>query len=222
MHFNVTVDGLDTIQPEFNALAGEISGKIPAALQYVGAEMKANLQTHIRLDWYDKYSPLAYERRTDNSQLGTPLGADENISVIVSGNTLNFVYLPSGEWHDEKGNDDWHVRDYDELIVWLQHNHDAVQEKEKSSSEEKGASKVESFIIPARPFWNYFVREQKEGGIIAAFRKGMKPYAVVSEAGNPDVIFSSNESFLEADEGAFSYRPYEGLKVTDFDDELPL
>lgn len=186
--FNVTVTGLGTIDSDVTAEIKDISAKIPPALQYIGSEMTANLQKHIKEDWYTPWRPDAYERRTDNPSLGTPLGSTENMHIAVAGPThdqrLTFTYLPTGEHAEEK----WHQRDGDELIKWIQH----------------GAGD-----IPARPFWNNFVSEQ-EHAVITNLEHAMRPYKML----NTDTRLDLSDSYVEGQIFMFG----NGLSSDDLDD----
>ena len=168
-----TVSGLETIDEDFNSEMKKIQGGIPQALQYVGSEMIVNLQKHIFKDWYKKYKPAEYQRRTDDISLGTPLGGEANMDVSVNKDKLEFTYEPTGE----HANEIWNTREGDDLIEFLQVGWDG---------------------IPARPVWNNFVREQLNEGIMKSFIKGMSPYVkVIPEGIEKDVVFDENESMLE-------------------------
>ena len=171
--FKVTVSGLETIDEDFELESRKIEKAFPQALQYVGSEMIVSLQKHIFEDWYKQYTPKVYERRTDNISLGTPLGAEANMDVQVNNNTLDFTYEPTGE----HANETYHTRDGDTLIEFLQ---------------------VGAEGIPPRPFWNQFVEEQANSGIIDAFIKRMSPFAtVIPEGVGKDVVFDGGESMLQ-------------------------
>lgn len=158
--FNVTISGLDTLEKDFADEIFKIEKKIPDALQTVGDQMIANLQTHITNEWYHGYKPKAYKRRSDDSSLGTPLGSEDYMDAkVIGGNTLDFVYLPKGD-HKNKA---WHRRDDDELIESIQ----------------TGSLKGDP---PPRNFWNSFLYDQERVGIINAFISGMAPdYVVIPE-----------------------------------------
>lgn len=171
--FKVTVSGIETIDEDFELESRKIQAGIPQALNYVGSEMIVSLQKHIFEDWYEKYTPSVYERRTDDTSLGTPLGAEGNMDVFVDKDKMEFSYEPTGE-HAKQS---FHTRDGDRLIEFLQ---------------------VGNKYMPPRPFWNLFVEEQKNRGIMEAFIKGMSPFAtVIPEGFGKDVIFEGNESMLE-------------------------
>ncbi len=174
IHFSVS--GLDSVSSDFETEKKFIEKQIPVALDMVGAEMKANLQTHIMDDWYHRYSPKQYKRRTDLAALGTALGDEKNMTVERRGQFLYFDYSPTGEHQ----NDAWHDRDGDELIAWIQ----------QGSGE-----------IPPRPFWNNFLEEQKNGGIIGSFIGGMGEIPVIEEGGDSDVLFDGAEGELENSSG---------------------
>ncbi len=88
------------------------------------------------------------------------------ITQIVGNNTntLRFQYLPDGKHKDLAGEQ---VRNGNELIEWIQNGHEE---------------------IPPRPFWNNFVSEMEQGGIIDAFITGMLPFNITRD---------SSDSFID-------------------------
>lgn len=175
--FNVTIEGIESIQQDLNTETTQIYQAIPTALQQVGSDMIATLQKHINDEWYHRYTPRSYKRRTDNPALGTPLGSESNMAYSVSGASLDFTYIPTGEHQ----NNSWHTRDGDDLI-------DSIQLGKLAGSP------------PPRPFWNSFVNDEEHNGVINSFISGMKSKYQVIEEGNPrDVIGIVNESALEGE-----------------------
>lgn len=194
---SVKFEGLDE---ELNNEIAQIKKQIPKALENVGGEMIESLSRHLDEDFYNKYSPVAYRRRYTEG-----LRNKKNMIATVKGRTLQFEYKPSGKptgtlgqtqnWSDELENwlKQFHktattpifspAHENDDLIVWAQKRHE-----------------IGKYEIPARPFWNIFVEEQKNGGIFNAFSVGMLPnYEVIKENGENDVVFDSGESLLVAD-----------------------
>lgn len=178
--FSVAISGLESIDEDFQAEEKKIERQIPSALHFVGSEMIVNLKKHIYEDWYKKYTPKVYERRTDDPSLGQGLRSLDYMDVQVSGKDLLFTYEPSGEHAEEI----WHTRDGDDLITFLQ---------------------VGTDYMPPRPFWNNFVGEQRDGGIMEAFMRGMKPYVVIPEGHGKDVVFDGGESELDAAEPSLTF-----------------
>ena len=188
--FNVTISGLESIQEDVNAEIQTIWTKVPKALNNVGREMIVNLQKHIENEWYYGYSPKGYKRRTDDSSLGTPLGSADYMDYSANGGQFEFTYVPKGD-HE---NSLWHTRDGDDLTESIQ------------TGELKGDP-------PPRPFWNSFLFEQEQSGIINAFAEGMLPdYKVVSD-GN-DVVGVESESALAS--GIADYHNYGDDDDTEF------
>lgn len=185
--------GLDEeVKKEYN----KISRKIPKALNVVGSEMIENLTQHLNEDFYAKYQPKVYERKYDRG-----LRNKENMVATVSGKKLQFEYKPynsNGITAEQISKQNEFMQHWlsqgvavgivgedrigDELIVWCQKQH-----------------KIGESDIPARPFWNNFVEEQKNSGIIDAFTRGMQPYEVIREYGNNDLDFDTNDSLLDFD-----------------------
>lgn len=150
--FNVTVKGLESIDKDFSEQVTHITTKvIPQALTQVGYEMAANLQKHIKNDWYKPWKPKTYPRRTDNPNLGMSIMDKRNMSFGVSNTSLHFFYTPNGEHADKK----YHTRDGDELIQ-------SIQEGKLHGNP------------PPRPFWNNFVDEQINSAISREFGKSIK------------------------------------------------
>lgn len=197
MNINVKIEGLDE---EIKDEIAQIKKQIPKALEQVGSEMIESLSRHLDEDFYNKYIPVAYRRRYTEG-----LKNKKNMIATVKGKTLQFEYTPQGlpmgklrdslNWSEDleeylksqhkTGETPFfaNARNGDDLIVWGQTAH-----------------YIGTAHIPARPFWNYFVEEQKNGGIIDAFVVGMLPnYEVIKENGENDVVFDSDESMLQSD-----------------------
>lgn len=198
ININVKIEGLDE---ELKDEIAKIEKQIPKALEQVGGEMIESLSRHLDEDFYNKYSPVAYRRRYTEG-----LRNKKNMIATVKGRTLQFEYKPSGKptgtlgdtlnWSEDLENwlKQFHktattpifspAHEGDDLIVWAQKRH-----------------KIGKYEIPARPFWNFFIEEQKNGGILNAFSVGMLPnYEVIKENGENDVVFDSGESLLVADD----------------------
>lgn len=194
---SVKFEGLDE---ELNNEIAQIEKQIPKALENVGSEMIEGLSRHLDEDFYNKYSPVAYRRRYTEG-----LRNKKNMIATVKGRTLQFEYKPSGKptgtlgqtqnWSDKLENwlKQFHktattpifspAHESNDLIVWAQKRHE-----------------IGKYEIPARPFWNNFVEEQKNSGIIDAFVVGMLPnYEIIKENGENDVVFDSSESLLVAE-----------------------
>ena len=203
--FKVTVSGLETIDEDFELESRKIEKAFPQALQYVGSEMIVSLQKHIFEDWYKPWGPpLIYIRRTDNNSLGTPLGSKENMDVFVDNDSLEFTYEPTGD----HAVSDWNSVSGDKLIEIIQTN--------SGWSYPVGVDKIGRTIMP-RPFWNFFVEEQANSGIIDAFIKGMSPFAtVIPEGVGKDVVFDGGESMLQGGMASNFDK-----NSDDSDDELP-
>lgn len=164
----VSVEVEQSLDDDFQREVGDIRAHFPNALHFIASEMKANLQEHLQSDWYSAYKPKKYQRRTDNTSLGTPLGDEtKNMSdEYPTKDSLEFRYYPTGEHARTL----WHQRDGDNLIKWIQTDHNN---------------------IPARLFWDNFVDEQKQHGIIDAFVTGMKPFVVIPEG--EDIALDGDE-----------------------------
>lgn len=176
------------LEEELQAELKKIERQIPYALTNTGVEMARDLQSTLHRVWYKGYTPAVYERRTDDPNLGTPIGSDENfdISTDVATKVLNFIFEPDGDNAKFET-----MRGGDKLIEWIQKEH-----KYGEIRHGKVVSREATTTIPARPFWNIFLEEQSRGGIIEKFIKGMSPYQVI--AGSEDSAIDLTEFELPA------------------------
>lgn len=179
--FTITgIEGTEEILPE---IENKLKRPINQALNYVGSEMIANLQEHIKEDWYEPWGePLVYKRRTDDISLGTPLGAEANMDSTVRKQQLIFTYEPSGE-HE---NSNWNNHNGDDLIRMIQEN-DGWTPGWKPKLDKQGR------MIMKRPFWNNFVEDQANEKIAQNFAYGMPDHQVIPEGAGKDVILDGTE-----------------------------
>ena len=150
MEVKVSIQNLDSIGTSMSQAISEIQKELPSLLQMIGTEMKYALQRHIQEDWYVPYTPSVYLRRTDNPELGTPLGSEENMSFEVEGNRLTFTYNPQNGHRYPR----WDNGASGAFLV------DILQE---------GSGGGWDGTIPPRPFWDNFEQEQFDVGIPNAF-----------------------------------------------------
>ena len=180
--FNVTVEGLDSLDKDFeNELKG-INKQIPIALGIVGSEMAKDLQAIIEGYFYKSYTPKQYQRSGEMKE-------DSSMNYEPKDNGLTFIYEPETT---HNGLDAW-VQDKpvrgefsiprtpDDLIVWGQYSHFDGTNHE----------------IPARPFWNFFLEEQGNEKILDNFVRGMAPVCKVEKEAGETVDLS--EFMLAAD-----------------------
>lgn len=199
--FKCDISGFDALEAEVKAEYGKIYARIPIGLATVGAEMIVKLKEHIAEDWYTQYQPRKYKRRTDDPSLGTPLGSDENIDVIMGrGSTpdlmqMIFIYEPTGEHQNPK----WSKRNDDELIEFLQ-----------LGNLKKG--------FPPRPFWNNFVRNV-EHGIFPIFSDAMAPYRLIPD-GTDNLDLSEFLLAEGTNQMSIDFGDYDGFS-SDNSDTLP-
>lgn len=186
LKFTVKTIGLDA------ELKNEMSGlkkQSVASLTSVGADMAESLKRHIQNDWYNAYKPAVYERRTDDASLGTPIGSDDNfdISVDHSNTRLDFYFEPDRE----NRKFDILSPTSDAMIEWIQREH-------KYGEVRRGTKFVKeaSLVIPARPFWNNFVEEMANGGIIDSFIRNMSPQYQIKQDAN-DTNLNLAESYIK-------------------------
>ena len=165
--FNVTVEGLDSLDKDFEEHKKAIAKQIPIALGIVGSEMADDLKAIIEGYFYKSYSPKHYQRSGDMLN---------QIDYKPDKNGLIFTYTPETShngldvWvQDKPTSGEFSLpRSSDDLIIWGQHSHFDGTDHE----------------IPARPFWNYFLESQGNEKILDNFIRGMSPqYQVVKENG---------------------------------------
>lgn len=155
------------LQEELEKETKRIEKQVPTALMIAGAEMENALNRNLWAIWYEGYKPARYPRRTDNSSLGTPIVSEDYVDYFISGkNRLEFHFNP--EW-EHKTWEQWSFTP-DEGIEWIQREHGD---------------------IPARPFWNVFLREQSQGQFIDNFIKAM---------GRTDIIADEKDRNIDFDE----------------------
>lgn len=165
----VIVEGLDK---DIETIKSDINKKIPYALERVGAEMQASLVQHLRDDWYMGYTPEVYMRRTDFPSLGKSIMHENTMDIHVRGNSLEFNYTPIGEYPEAP---EWHTNDGDSLI-------ESIQTGKLWGNP------------PPRPFWNNFVDEMANGGIMETFSNAMSPYKIENSSNEINL----NSSLLDA------------------------
>lgn len=180
--FNVKVEGLDSLDKDFEEHKKAIEKQIPTALGIVGAEMEKDLQAIIEGYFYKSYTPRHYQRSGEMKDSSA-------MNYAPKGNELTFTYEPetghSGldEWVQDKPTSGKFSlpRHPDDLIIWGQYSHFDGTDHE----------------IPARPFWNYFLETQGNEKILDNFARGMLPkYQVVKEQGE---VVNLSDAELPAD-----------------------
>ena len=185
----ITISGLKTIDEDYKGQEKAIEAGIYYALQDVGSEMKNSLMKHLKEDWYTQYTPKVYWRRSDGAPGGRAITDENNIDISVDKRSLLFNYDVEGDHITQS----WYQRDGDALIEWIQKNHAG---------------------IPARPYWNNFVREQFNSEIIDVFERTYSPYyEFIKEGGSKDVDYNLSESLLDSDVTFFD--------IISNDDDLP-
>ncbi len=198
--FNVKIEGLDSLDKDFEKHQKAIKDQIPIALGVVGSEMVKDLQAIIEGYFYKSYTPSHYQRSGEMKDSSA-------MDYAPKGNELTFTYEPetghSGldEWVQDKpvkGNFSL-PRSSDDLIIWGQHSHFDGTDHE----------------IPARPFWNLFLDQQANEKILDNFARGMLPkYQIVQEEGE---CVDLSDSQLPAD--TVNVAPYSSASAGN--DDLP-
>lgn len=161
--FKFEVEGLESIDKEFQDQLQDINKGINSGLNVVGADMKNVLRQYIRAEVYDKYTPKNYIRRLDD---GGMLSLD-NMSCSISDNTLSFVYeFPTSpsSWQRTPRNGYYQFQDGDDAIKAIQ----------------SGKNYPTYGVIPnlkARPFWNLFILDYFGTGMAdQSFTEGLNSY----------------------------------------------
>ena len=139
--FDVTVEGLDSLDKDLEEFSQKVDKAIPAGLKTVLGDFTDSLASHVQTDVYEAYAPIDYERTG-------AMGDKGNMTGDISGNVLNFLYEFSTEMKPvNKGR---YYQDSDDVIR-------AVQDSDYLWF-------VGRRNIPERPFWDNFVSEQLIGG----------------------------------------------------------
>lgn len=177
MELSFSVSGVDEIDVDLSETWERIWDLTENGLNYVGAGMIPSLQNHLWRDWYYAWQPKVYQRRTDDGGIGggigRPLGSYLNMDYDSEPGTMEFRYEPTGEHFV----DAWHTNDGDEIIEMIQYPYNRWTWIPKHSH------------APQRMFWNNFVDDQINGGIITSFARGMLPeFVVIPEGGVADVV----------------------------------
>ena len=133
--FNVTVEGLDSLDEDLESLTEKIDTAVTAGLNTVLGDFKDSLASHVQEDAYKKYKPKKYKRTG-------AMGDEKNMTGNVSGNVLDFLY----EFDTES--DGNYYEDSDDVIRVVQ----------------SGKNYLWGVAIKPRPFWDNFIKEQLIGG----------------------------------------------------------
>ena len=133
--FNVTVEGLDSLNEDLESLTEKIDAAVTAGLNTVLGDFKDSLASHVQEDAYKKYKPKKYKRTG-------AMGDEKNMTGNVSGNVLDFLY----EFDTES--DGNYYEDSDDVIRVVQ----------------SGKNYLWGVAIDPRPFWDNFIKEQLIGG----------------------------------------------------------
>lgn len=145
----VTVEGIDSIDKDFDAVMKEIDNAVNYGLEVVGTEMKASLRVHIMDDVYDQYEPEVYKRRVDYPEYGVSMMDSGNIEEQIENGRLHFSYVFSGLNTEFKGAP--YYRQSDKIIK-------AIQDGVNYPWNEK-------IEIEPRPFWDNFVSDMFDEGL---------------------------------------------------------
>lgn len=165
--------GIVGLESDVQKETEKINKHIPVALQKVSGDMLYSFYSYLFGTWYEGYTPVSYQRRTDNPSLGRPLGDPENITISVDNGKLTFDYSPTGE----------HAYQY---FGKVNNGNDLIESIQ--TGELWGNP-------PPRPFWNNFVKEQ-ETEILDNFIAYMKPYKI--EKGTPNEGVDLKDSYLKS------------------------
>lgn len=183
--FKATITGLDGIRKDVYRVKKSLKQPINNGLTMMGDAMVAPLQRHIEEDWYDKYVPVEYKRRTDHPEFGRPMGDSANMQTTVQDGALLFDYSPLTE---HRYREDWDDHDPDLLIYRIQNN-----DKWKWQPRCK-----------ERPFWRNFVDELQNSNTLSyAFRAGfgdVENVKLVFEGKGKDIVFEPNEGEIKSKE----------------------
>lgn len=181
---------MERLNAEVSSALGDVEKKIPGALQFVGSEMQDALVRHLREDWYEAWGPpLNYGRDTDINPEKS-LISKKRMFVEVNGGTLLFDYLDTkrrAKYSALNGEVAGPWREPDQVIKIISRN---------AGWEFEPHEDLIGRPIMRRPFWNNFVEEMKNEGIINSLILGMKQQGETVQKDGKDVEFGANESLV--------------------------
>lgn len=146
----VTVEGIDSIDKDFDAVMKEIDNAVNYGLDIVKEDMKNTLQVHIIEDVYEQYTPIIYLRRFDYPEYGESMSDGETMDGWIENGRLHFFYTFGG-WHALYPDDPYYPEG-DKIIK-------TIQDGTKYPSYPWGVR------INPRPFWDNFVADMIDKGM---------------------------------------------------------
>lgn len=181
---------MERLNAEVSSALGDVEKKIPGALQFVGAEMQDALVRHLWEDWYEAWGPpLDYGRDTDKNPAKS-LISKKRMFVEVNGGTLLFDYLDTkrrAKYSALNGEVAGPWREPDQVIKIISRN---------AGWEFEPHEDLIGRPIMRRPFWNNFVKEMMNGGLIDSFVIGMQFQGETVQKEKKDVEFETDESLI--------------------------
>lgn len=170
LEYTVQVTGLETIDQDWQKIYAEIQDQLESSAFSLMDTMTEVLTKHINEDVYKVYEPKRYERRSDDSSLGTPLNSQKNMTGIGPETSFSSVgievrtglkYKPTGE-HEVL---EWHTVDGDELIGRIENSYPPY--------------KWPKHVPKRRLFWQNFVDELITDGVLeSSFMSAMAAQGV--------------------------------------------
>ncbi len=142
--FDIKIDGLDTIDTDFNNFTKKVNKGINYGLKAFASELTPCLQRHIQTDVYSAYTPQDYERRYDHPQYGRSIYHSNNMEFhfTAGGKGVEFTYEPQGR--NTRYSTSPYYADGDSIIKTIQN----------------GSSYLWNGVeAPKRPFWDKFVQD---------------------------------------------------------------
>ena len=99
--FTFRVDGIESIDKDFEEFNRDVSIATTYGLKTVASELTPALQRHIRKDVYEAYTPRRYQRRYDHPEYGRSLFDIGNMNWSLAKNggreSVEFTYEPNGQ-----------------------------------------------------------------------------------------------------------------------------
>lgn len=227
--FKVTIQGEETLTNDLNDYVFSLRDPIWEGFSAVADEMTNSLQAHIQKDVYDAYEPKSYPRRSNSGgiRFGIPLNdARQMVVEHPTALSLSFTYEPSG-YHSgrmQDALDAYNARNEPKARTesrWNQplkphpvHGDALIRRIQTGRGYDwippKGMNR-----FPARPFWDNFVEEQKNGALIDAFAygisRGVSDFRL--EGGNRDIAWGASEGMLEGGSHDYSFYPEDQITM---------
>lgn len=227
--FNVTISGEETLINDLNDFVYSLRDPVWYGLSAVADGMTNSLQAHIQRDVYDAYEPKSYPRRSRGNGVRFGLPLNDIHQMVVDHPTalsMSFTYEPSG-YHSGKMQDAldaYNSRNEPRARTEARWNQplkpnpvhgDALIRRIQTGRGYDWKPPAGMNQFPARPFWDNFVEEQKNGAIMDNFAYGISREVsdFQLEGGDKDIQWGASEGMLESTSHDYSLLPGDQISI---------